>query len=274
MLNANQYLLLADHIKLSLLERQQAISLKLQPTSHDSQISRSLDSLREGIQKINSEQTRIEESGDNDEFRLTQDLARNLQAKYDELTAEFRGKALEGIPFVASRENDLAFSTAPTKSDDRHRVRTSSLSLKTSFRGSPPSNGLKSVRFTDPPLETEPNALFPYRDDPTSLDQSCLDNQQIHAYHSQIMARQDEALDRLGESIGRQREISIQIGDELDEHVQMLDDVDHRVDRHQTRLDNTMTDLRRVARRARDNKQLTVIAVLIIILIFLIVVLK
>jgi syntaxin 8 len=82
------------------------------------------------------------------------------------------------------------------------------------------------VRFQDAPLvqddEENRNALFPYRDDPENglLDQSHLDNQQIHAYHSRVLAEQDEQLDRLGESISRQRELSIQIGDELDEHVQ------------------------------------------------------
>lgn len=50
--NPAQLLLLADHIKLSLLERQRAISLKLKPNSHDGEISRSLDSLREGIEKL------------------------------------------------------------------------------------------------------------------------------------------------------------------------------------------------------------------------------
>jgi syntaxin 8 len=120
------------------------------------------------------------------------------------------------------------------------------------------------------------NALFPYRDDPTAgpPDQSHLDNQQIHAYHSQVIAEQDEALDRLGESIGRQRELSIQIGDELDEHVQMLDEVDRNVDRHQTRLDKARKNLGTVARKAKDNMQMTIIVVLIIILVLLIIVLK
>ena len=145
---------------------------------------------------------------------------------------------------------------------------------------SPAASSPKSVRFSDAPLVQEEedarNALFPYRDDPTSgpPDQSHLDNQQIHAYHSQVIAEQDEALDRLGESIGRQRELSIQIGDELDEHVQMLDDVDRHVDRHQTRLDKARKNLGTVARKAKDNMQLTIIAVLIIILVLLIIILK
>lgn len=78
----------------------------------------------------------------------------------------------------------------------------------------------------------------------------------------------------MGESIGRQRELSIQIGDELDEHVQMLDEVDGNVDRHQGRLDTARKNLGSVARKAKDNMQMTIIVVLIVILVLLIVILK
>lgn len=64
MANTNQYFLLADHIKLSLLERQRAVSLNLEPTSQDGHISRSLDSLREGLESISQERIRLQESGD------------------------------------------------------------------------------------------------------------------------------------------------------------------------------------------------------------------
>ena len=52
--NPPQLFLLADHIKLSLLERQRAISLNLSPDSQDGQISRSLDQLRSGIEALES----------------------------------------------------------------------------------------------------------------------------------------------------------------------------------------------------------------------------
>ena len=48
--NPAQLLLLADHIKLSLLERQRAISLNLPQNAQDGQISRSLESLESGIE--------------------------------------------------------------------------------------------------------------------------------------------------------------------------------------------------------------------------------
>ena len=89
-----------------------------------------------------------------------------------------------------------------------------------------------------------------------------------------MLREQDDQLDRLGESIGRQRDLSIQIGDELDEHVAMLDEVDGHVDRHQGRLDGARERIGRIARRANDNKSITVIAVLIVVLILLIIILK
>lgn len=101
-----------------------------------------------------------------------------------------------------------------------------------------------------------------------------MDNQQLHQYHSQILDEQDEQLDRLGESIGRQRELSMQIGDELDSHVAMLDEVESATDRHQSRLDRASRALNKVARSAGENKQITTIVVLIIVLVLLIAILK
>jgi hypothetical protein len=53
--NPPQLFLLADHIKLSLLERQRAVSLNLPSNSQDAQISRSLEQLRSGIESLESQ---------------------------------------------------------------------------------------------------------------------------------------------------------------------------------------------------------------------------
>jgi len=68
--------------------------------------------------------------------------------------------------------------------------------------------------------------------------------------------------------------LSIQIGDELDGHVQLLEEIDGRVDRHATRLDQARRGLGSVARKAGDNKEVTIIIVLIILLVLLIIILK
>lgn len=138
----------------------------------------------------------------------------------------------------------------------------------------------KNVRFSDTPSSPSEELFGRYRDDPRNESEGYrdaaegMDNQQMHAYHNQIMEEQDEHLDRLGESIGRQRELSMQIGDELDNHVAMLDEVDELVDRHQSRLDRAKKVLGKVARAASENGQMTTIIVLIIILVLLIAVFK
>ena len=72
MANASQLYLLADHIKLSLLERQRAISLDLEPTSQDGHISRSLDSMREGLEALEQEEARLQQSGDSYDHTMCQ----------------------------------------------------------------------------------------------------------------------------------------------------------------------------------------------------------
>lgn len=282
MANPNQYFLLADHIKLSLLERQRAISLNLEPTSQDGHISRSLDSLREGLENVARERIRLQDAGETDASANLQESEIQLQKQYDDLASQFRGHPTSSASATISHPNDPALSDDFAHASDRPRNASSSSFLKKSLRGAaggPVAPSPKSVRFSDSPLVQEEEdaraALFPYRDDPSGPpDQSNLDNQQIHAYHSRVMAEQDEALDRLGESIGRQRELSIQIGDELDEHVQMLDEADRHVDRHQSRLDKARKNLGTVARKAKDNMQMTIIVILIIILVLLIIILK
>lgn len=64
MSNQNALFLLADHIKLSLLERKRAQSLNVDAGSQDGHISRSLDQFREGLEALEKEQKRLEEAGD------------------------------------------------------------------------------------------------------------------------------------------------------------------------------------------------------------------
>lgn len=68
----SQLFLLADHIKLSLLERQRATSLNLDDDTHDGHISRSLDQLRRGLTSLKQEKSRHEQDGheEYDNFKI------------------------------------------------------------------------------------------------------------------------------------------------------------------------------------------------------------
>lgn len=64
MANPNQLFLLADHIKLSILERQRAKTLDLGGDSKDGHISRSLEQFKAGLVALRTEEARLEEAGD------------------------------------------------------------------------------------------------------------------------------------------------------------------------------------------------------------------
>ncbi|KAL4801127.1 hypothetical protein BDV19DRAFT_384140 [Aspergillus venezuelensis] len=262
--NPSQLFLLADHIKLSLLERQRAISLDLEPNSQDGEISRSLESLREGIEAVESDVTRLEPSNDDAASDLKDQLV-HLRSLYSDLSSQFCGPA-------GSADDDRSDSPQFTN------VKNSSPDLKQPVPQHPSS---KSVRFMDSSAAAEDdlnrrNLFQPYRDSPSpdGVDTSDMSNQQIYDHHEQTMREQDEQLDRLGESIGRQHQLSIQIGDELDGHVALLDGMDGDVDRHQSRLDNARRRIDKIRRSAGDNWSMMTIIGLIIVLVILIVLLK
>lgn len=107
------------------------------------------------------------------------------------------------------------------------------------------NKGNKTVRFSDTLVNTDE-----------------LDNHQVLQLHRRVMDEQDQSLDRLSQSIRNQRELSIQIGDELESHVQLLGDVDDVVDRHQERLDGAKKRLGNVAKTAKDHGMYMVYMVL------------
>ncbi|KAI8936440.1 hypothetical protein NX059_006847 [Plenodomus lindquistii] len=269
--NPPQLFLLADHIKLSLLERQRAISLNLSPNSQDGQISRSLEQLRNGIESLESQ------VADTADESITSQLPR-LRAQLTDLTTQFD----------RASSSSTTSNTSPPSSTLTTPNNPSLTPSFTAAKTKPhlPRSPSKTVRFTDTSSESNPPSpteaatrasLFPYRDDPTAdatPDHSTLDNQQIHAYHSRVIADQDDQLDALGASIGRQRELSMQIGDELDGQVMLLDDVEEGVDRHAAQFLRARGRLDRFSKKARENWSLTVIVVLIVVLVLLIVITK
>ncbi|KAJ4424272.1 hypothetical protein N0V82_001138 [Gnomoniopsis sp. IMI 355080] len=284
MSNPNALYLLADHIKLSLLERKRAQALNLESDSQDGHISRSLEQFRDGLQAQQAEQARLEEAGDVTKAAALADALPGLQKQLDDLTSQFHGFSSPSTTSTLTHPND------PTLAEDFAHANTTSTTKKAgSLRG--PGSTHKTVRFQDNGAAAGNNnnddddanaaALFnqPYRDDPDApagyRDAAAdMDNVQVHAHHSRILAEQDEQLDRLGESISRQRELSMQIGDELEDQVALLEDQEALVDRHQSRLDRARKSLGKVARTAGESKQMVAIVVLIVILVLLIAVLK
>ncbi|KAG0031293.1 hypothetical protein BGZ81_001449 [Podila clonocystis] len=94
-----------------------------------------------------------------------------------------------------------------------------------------------------------------------------LDNSQMLQLHQRIMDDQDSNLDRLSDALGRQQEIGLMIGDELDTHLDLLEETDHLVDRTENRLGSAAKRLAKVAKGTKGCGSWTVILILVIILV-------
>ncbi|VBB77178.1 Putative protein of unknown function [Podospora comata] len=279
MSNPNALLLLADHIKLSLLERQRAKNLNLPNDTQDGHISRSLDQLRDGIEALEKEQQRLQEAGEEAKSTALLTTLTSLTKQQKDLTTQFHGFPTAATTSTLTHPNDPFLAEDFAHAQSAPAPPTTTTSQK------------KNVRFTDDnndtDLEAQRSSLFstqqPYRDevDDDSAgyrnEAEGLSNSQIHAYHRQILEEQDAQLDALGLSISRQRELSMQIGDELDSQVLMLDESERVADSHASTLNRARRQLGRVARGAAESgegRQMTAIVVLIIVLVLLIVILK
>ncbi|KAJ7905026.1 syntaxin-like protein [Mycena leptocephala] len=136
-------------------------------------------------------------------------------------------------------------------------------------------DGVESLEPVRPPAKLIPSppaepVYTPYTDDPEAAYEpdAMLQTQQ------QMMAQQDSQLDLLSHSINRQRDISLQINDELDVHTGLLEELDTDFNRTETLLSGARRRLDRVAKGAKNNGSTVTIGALILLLLILIIVFK
>jgi syntaxin 8 len=90
----------------------------------------------------------------------------------------------------------------------------------------------------------------PFRDDPE--DNPRITDSELLTSQQTLMDDQDERLNHLSTSIGRQNQLSMQIGDELDVHHQLLEDTDGAMDATAARLGRARKRLDKVADEAKQ----------------------
>ncbi|KAJ7678224.1 syntaxin-like protein [Mycena polygramma] len=145
--------------------------------------------------------------------------------------------------------------------------------------GARADDGVESLEPERPPAKLIPSpspspaaeAVYtPYTDDPEAAYEpgALLQEQQ------QMMAHQDTHLDLLSHSINRQRDISLQINDELEVHTGLLEELDTDFNHTETILTNARRRLDRVAQGAKNNGSTVTIGALILVLLILIIVFK
>jgi tetrahydromethanopterin S-methyltransferase subunit G len=98
-----------------------------------------------------------------------------------------------------------------------------------------------------------------------------LDNQGILQLQKKKMNDQDALLDVLAQSISRTKEVAITIGNETDEQVGLLEEIDERVDKTSAKVRNTSRRVERVERKSRTTIMWGCIVVLLLVLIAVVV---
>ncbi|ORX40636.1 hypothetical protein BD324DRAFT_647555 [Kockovaella imperatae] len=244
-----------------LLERSRVISLNLAPSaSSTSQIVRNLTTIKNDLEKL-ADESDIEASGLSvgGKGKRANGGIKEAVERYDNLVEMLRDSddmGKERAKGLARKQRPLSpqpqVSVPP--SIPRVSIEPPTPAVDAPFRDFPDDDrGEGGSRSSSPPGKT-PHEL--------------LSEQQM------MMDDQDERLNLLSSSIGRQNHLSVQIGDELDIHHELLEDTDAAMDRTQERLHRAKKRLDKVASDARQHGSTLTIVGLIFILLILIIVFK
>ncbi|CAD5126568.1 DgyrCDS14663 [Dimorphilus gyrociliatus] len=86
-----------------------------------------------------------------------------------------------------------------------------------------------------------------------------------------IIKSQDEEIDRITSGVGVLKNVSRQIGSELDEQAVMLDEFNRDMDRTDTRMDSVMKKMTKVLHLSNDRRQWCAIGVLLLVFVIVII---
>ncbi|KAK9246481.1 hypothetical protein V1506DRAFT_574529 [Lipomyces tetrasporus] len=269
--SAGRLLLLADTTLVSVLERNRLKSLDLEPSAaEEADIQRSLLALRDGIATLEREQSTAESdsSASSRSLKSREDTLIRLQKQFDKLLSLLQDGGADKLLAQVSAPRPSRPSLVYPSNDEYNTSRSRLLNTS-----SPRTRTPKTVRFSDNLIDVQSTTPDPLSIAADEARNSASNNEAL-LQQQRIMQQQDDSLDRLSESISRQRELSIQIGDELDSHIELLGEVDRLVDWGQNRLDGARKRLDYVSRKTRENSSLVAIIVVIIVLLLLIIILK
>ncbi|KAI0090664.1 hypothetical protein BDY19DRAFT_992093 [Irpex rosettiformis] len=232
-----------------LLERQRLQTISAGPNAtslHLPQITRNLQQLRTGILDLEAKEGRTE-------------AVKLLRSQYERM----RG--------MLGPEGDKLQSLQDSPPESEAVSPAASSSSLTGVKS--PSQSTSRLTLPDTPQSPffSDNPYTPYADDPDAEQPS---THEVLQSQRQTMDEQDVRLDQLSYSIGRQRDISLQINDELDVHHGLLEEMDEELDRTDTRLLHARRSLDRVAKGAKENSSAVMIGIIIFVLLILIIVFK
>ncbi|KAI0343880.1 hypothetical protein BDW22DRAFT_1428400 [Trametopsis cervina] len=238
-----------------LLEQQRLQTITTGPNAtslHLPQITRNLQQLRTGILGLEEKEGRTE-------------AVKLLRSQYERMR-NMLGTEGENAGVHRRVPEVLLLDTPPASEPISPAASSSSLTGVKS-----PSIQPSRLSDSSPAGFYSDNPYAPYSDDPEATEPSTHELLQAQRH---TMDEQDVRLDHLAHSIGRQRDLSLQINDEIDVHQGLLEEMDEELDRTGNRLSQARRSLDRVAKGAKENSSTVMIGLIIFVLLILIIVFK
>ncbi|KAL5483531.1 hypothetical protein ACEPAI_8763 [Sanghuangporus weigelae] len=235
-----------------LLERQRLQSLnQAAPAASTQQITRNLVQLRVGILALEA-QVQSSNGNGNGNAKAEKEASGLLRNQFSRMRDMLGGDAgnVEPLPPVVRESPNL-----PRIPD-------------------PVSSFTSSSTPTPPPLPQKDQRYVPYSDEPPPSPDRDVAPAEVLEQQRLLMEEQDGHLDHLSRSVGRQRDISLQINDELNVHNGLLSELEEEVDETHGRLGNARRRLERFGRGVKGNLSTYMIAALIFVLLILIIIFK
>lgn len=226
-----------------LLERQRLQTLPSNSSLHAPQIARNFEQLRAGILALEGKDGLTE-------------ATRLLRAQHERMRGMLGAEADSlGVqrcvsPSLSAVHVRSAFIYPSLVFRPRIRCEEPSANANADASSSSSPSPPATTSILPPPRTTSGEPEYaPYTDDP----EAGYSSEEMLLQQRHMMDEQDVRLDELSHSITRQRDISLQINDELDVHTGLLEGLDHDLDRTDSRLTNARRRLDRVARGAKEN---------------------
>ncbi|UZJ54099.1 hypothetical protein CBS101457_003419 [Exobasidium rhododendri] len=214
-------------------------------------IKRNLSTIAAGIAALQTEQFKLDQ-----EARKSKVSLEEVRRKEDELI-EVKG-AWDRLCEVLQKD--------PRTGELLDQVKQSHSTLFDSIQNNQTSLQEQSTPYRDTPLTMESSPSDQPYDGP--------DNTEIIQSQHQQMYSQDDQLDNLSASIGRQHHLSLQMNEELQTHAELLDEMDLAVDSTGARLGRASRRLDTVAKSLKEHGSTWTIFLLIVVLVMLIAIFK
>ncbi|ODN99032.1 hypothetical protein I350_07184 [Cryptococcus amylolentus CBS 6273] len=236
-----------------LLERSRILDLGMKPSpSSTQQVVRNLTSIRADLERLDALSPGLGGGGKGKgRGEGGEEGVEELRGRYDRLVEMLerddvgreKAKALKRAPSAqANIPCRPSPSPSPVQSPFHDPVSPASEDIP-SFSIEPPTPAIGQKPFRDYPSDDEGEP----EPDRTLSPHEMLSNQQM------MMDDQDERLNLLSSSIGRQSTLSTQIGSELDLHHELIEDTDHAMDRTAASLGRARRRMDRVADEAKQH---------------------